>query len=128
MILTDAQRAEIDAQGWVAVDLEPVDCSDIEMAVVAVAYDDDFSTERNSAPKDHPLMMDYGSVVRRIDTYLTLRASDGHMHELIFPDAALVALLEGTSLVTRTTTPAIDATDPHGHVVTIHSCGDATTQ
>jgi len=124
VILTDEERTEIDTMGWVAVDLDPVDCSGIELDVAAVAYADDFSAARSSSATDHVLMMDYGSMIRRIDTYLTLPASDGHMHEIVFSDAALVALLDGTSLVTRTTTAPIDGDDSHGHMVTVHSCGD----
>jgi hypothetical protein len=121
--LTEEQEQALDAEGWTPLDIPPVDCTTLDVGAAAVAHPEDFSPARSVTSTDHELILDLGGVIRRVDSYLTLPAADGHQHEIVFTDEALSAILEGVSVRVKTLIPALGAGDGHGHDVTVHSCG-----
>jgi len=87
----------------------------------------DFSVNTDTGEHDaHLLLMNRGSLIRRVQMYQTSGQAD-HQHNVHFTDDELVELLAGTTVTVTTHGPPLNAAEGHVHTITVRPCPGATT-
>ena len=89
----------------------------------AIANPADFTINVDTGARDqHTLWMGRADMVRRVTQYRTAGSAD-HMHDVVFTEAQLDALLGGMTITVSTSGPPSNAATGHSHMITVRACG-----